>query len=86
MFERNYPMTKKVLEIRALIHGKFDSESDFARQLGWTRQHLNKITTGKRKPSLDETYAVALALGCDFEEVAKIFLKFWSSKGQQVTA
>ena len=73
-------MSNKVLEIRGLIHGKFDSESAFADHLGWSRQQVNKITTGKRKPSLDETLAIAEALDKDFEEIAFIFLRFWSSK------
>ena len=71
-------MAKKVLEIRGLIHSKFDSESDFAQYLGWTRQQLNKITTGKRKPNLKETYILAQALEADFEATAQIFLRHWS--------
>ena len=79
-------MSKKVLEIRGLIHSKFDSESAFAEHLGWSRQQMNKITTGKRKPSLEEAFAISQALGKDFEEIAQIFLRFWSSKEQQGTA
>jgi len=79
-------MTKKVLGIRGLIHGKYDSESALAEYLGWSRQQLNKITTGKRKPSLEETYALAQALREDFEEVAQIFLLHWSTIRQRDTA
>ena len=79
-------MSKKVLEIRGLIHSKFDSESAFAEYLGWSRQQLNKITTGKRMPSLQETFVLSKALDVNFEEMAQIFLKFWSSKEQQNTA
>lgn len=79
-------MGRKVLGIRGLIHGKFDSESELAAYLGWSRQQLNKITTGKRRPSLEETYAIAQALGKDFEEVAQIFLLHWVAEGQQDNA
>ena len=74
---------KKVLEIRGLIHSKFDSESKFAEHLKWHRQRLNKITTGKKKPDLDETFAIAEGLEMNFEEVAQIFLRYWSSNGQR---
>jgi len=71
-------MSKKVLELRGLIHSKFNSESEFAEYLGWSRQQLNKITTGKRKPSLEETHVLSKALNKGFEDVAMIFLRFWS--------
>ncbi|MCL1981781.1 MAG: helix-turn-helix domain-containing protein [Clostridiales bacterium] len=76
-------MAGKVLALRGLIYGKFDTETAFAQHLGWSRQRLNKLTSGKRKPDIDEVFEIAQLLGEDFEVVAQIFLEFWSPKGQQ---
>ena len=75
-------MAGKILALRGLIYGKFDTETAFAEHLGWTRQRLNKITAGKRKPDIDEVFDIAQGLDADFEKVAYIFLKFWSPNGQ----
>jgi transcriptional regulator with XRE-family HTH domain len=79
-------MKKKIFELRSLIYGKFDSETAFAEHLGWTRQRLNKITTGQKEPSVTEVHIIAEGLGIDVSVIFQIFLHFWSPDRQRNTA
>jgi transcriptional regulator with XRE-family HTH domain len=74
----------KVRELCGLIHSQYDSESDFARQLGWSRQRLNGITTGKREPNLEDVARMSAALNRPLDEIAQIFLREKSPNGQQM--
>lgn len=64
----------KIRELDSLIHAKYDREAGLARDLGWTRQRLNKITNGGKEPDLEEVRALARQLERPFEEIAFIFL------------
>ena len=64
----------KNLQLSGMIHAKFDTESKMAQYLGWSRQRLNKITTGKKVPDLFEVNSMAEALGSSFVNLAQIFL------------
>ena len=63
----------KVKGLKSLIYGKFDSEAAFARELGWNRQRLNKITTGMKEPDINEAYEIACKLDQSVDTIAKIF-------------
>lgn len=76
----------KVRELCGLIHSKYDTEAQLARELGWNRQKLNKITTGTKEPDLTEASMLANALGVSLEQVADIFLRKMSPNEQQRTA
>ena len=65
----------KVLGLRGLIYSKYECESALAKVLQWPRQKLNKITTGKREPTLGEVHELAVALDVPFMDVAKFFLQ-----------
>lgn len=67
----------KVFELSALIHGKFRTDSDFAKELGWPRQRLYKIVNGIKSPSLDEAIEIAKALEEPLQEIADIFLRYY---------
>ena len=71
--ERNLLMGGKILKLRGLIYGKFETEAALAQQLGWTRQRLSKITNGKKVPSIYEAKEIADALSEDIETVAECF-------------
>ena len=71
----------KVLALKGMIHSKFDSEVQMSNALGWNRQRLNKITTGKKEPDLDEVQSIANILGVSFMDVAQIFLHQQSPDG-----
>ena len=73
----------KVRELSSLIHGKYDTEAQFARELGWKRQRLNRITNGQKEPDLSEASAIASALNVPIERIADIFLGTKSPNGQQ---
>lgn len=75
---------KKVRELCGLIHARYDSESDFARELGWSRQRLNQLTTGNREPNLDDVAKISAALDRPLDEIAQIFLRAKSPNGQQI--
>lgn len=65
---------KDVVALRNLIQKRFDSESAAARSLGWPRQRLNRLTTGRRKPSISEARDLARLLSVDVGELIDIFL------------
>lgn len=68
-------------EIKSMIYGKYDSEKDCATAMGWPKQRLNKITTGKKEPSVSEVVAFAKAIDKPVEYVACIFLRMTSPNG-----
>lgn len=73
----------KIRELCGLIHSKYDTEADFARDLGWPRQRLNKITTGAKEPDLHETAEIAAKLDASLEDIAAIFLRNKSPNEQR---
>ena len=76
----------KVAELRGLIYSRYDSEAQLAKELGWDRQRLNKITNGIKEPDLDEIAALAPKLGSSIEELVHIFLRHKSPDGQHIPA
>ena len=74
-------MTEARREIKSMIYGKFDTEKDCADAMGWPRQRLNKITTGKKEPSVSEVVAFAHVVDKSVEYVANIFLRMASPNG-----
>jgi len=76
---------QKVFELSALIHGRFRTDSDFARHIGWPRQRLYKIVNGYKEPSLDEAIAIARGLEEPLERIANIFLRYKSPNGDKET-
>lgn len=64
-----------VREFRSLIFAKYDSESDFAKALGWPRQRLNKITNGLKMPDLHEVDEMAKELNEPPDKITQIFLR-----------
>lgn len=61
-------------ELRNMIREKFRSEAECARKMGWSRQRLNKITTGKKIPDIVELNCIAAVLERDADELLHIFL------------
>jgi len=76
-------MGNYVGELRGKIHCKYRTEAECAKALGWTRQRLNAITTGKRLPSVVELNDLAIVLGVAFDDMANIFLSRMSTNAQQ---
>lgn len=74
---------ERVMALRGLIYSKYKSEAEFAKSIGWSRQKLNRITTGRKEPDLQETSEIAAGLGRPLEEIAHIFLVESSPNGQQ---
>lgn len=68
-------------QIKEMIQEKYPSESALAKQLGWPRQRLNKITTGVRLPTIEEINDLAIALGVSVERLIHIFLLQKSPNG-----
>jgi len=77
-------MEGKIFELRSLIYGKYNSEAEFAKRLGWPRQRLNKITAGKKEPCVSEVYEIAEGLEEDVCKVFQVFLRFWSPNEQRI--
>jgi len=71
----------KIAELRSLIYGKFDSQTEFAEFLGWSKQRLSKVTSGKKEPSISEVFEIANGLGIDISVAVRIFVHYWVTKG-----
>ena len=63
----------KNLELNGLIHTMYPNESAMAKAMGWPRQRLNRITSGRKMPDLEETTEIATALKKPLTDVANIF-------------
>lgn len=79
-------MAGKVRAFRGLIYSQFDSESDFARALGWPRQAVNKLSNGIKQPDLEEIDAMAKVLNVSELELMHIFLAKKSPNRQRTKA
>lgn len=69
-------------ELKILILKKYRSEAQCAKRLGWDRQRLNKISLGKKEPSVYELNALATALDKSVSDLVPIFLRKRSPNGQ----
>ena len=78
-------MKRKNKPLRALIYGQYDSEAALAKEIGWSRQKLNKITNGQKEPTVEELNKLALALTVQIGELAEIFLQNKSPNGDVKT-
>lgn len=63
----------QVTGLRQLIYAKYNSEAQFARNIGWTRQKLHKITSATRFPSIIEAKVLAAGLGVSVDLIATFF-------------
>lgn len=57
-----------------LIYGCFRSEANMAKRMGWSRQRLNKITTGLKTPNVNDINKMASALDTSVGNLCDIFL------------
>ena len=76
----------KIVELRGLIYGRYETEAQLAAELGWSKQKLNLITNGTREPNLVDVVALARKLDKPVEEMVYIFLRHKSPNGQHLTA
>jgi len=72
---------EKNLELSGLIHSKYRSETEMAKAMGWSRQRLNSITTGRKKLDLVEAKQLAVVLNVPISTIAEIFLREESPNG-----
>ena len=72
----------KIKAFRGLIYSNYDSEAALARELGWTRQKVNKISNGVKVPNLQEVDALSKALKTNPNDLVQIFLTSQSPNGQ----
>lgn len=68
-------------ELKKLIRHKYGTESKCAKEMGWTRQRLNKITNGNKEPTISELNTIARCLNMDVGELSQFFLKQLSPNG-----
>ena len=66
---------QKIRELRGMIYSRFNSESECARALGWSRQRLNNITNGKSEPSIKELNDLSEILHVETQLLFQIFLR-----------
>ena len=71
------------MAFRGIIHTLYKNEADCARELGWDRRKLNKITTGRKVPTIDELDELARVLNSSIGELAPYFLTNKSPNEQQ---
>lgn len=61
------------VSLRQRISEQYKSESDLAREMGWTKQKLSKTILGKRSPKISDINALSKALGIPIAEVISFF-------------
>lgn len=61
--------------LKTMIHDQYGREAALARELGWPRQRLNRITTGQTMPDIEELNALAISLHKPVGELIHIFLQ-----------
>ena len=71
----------KNMELKGMIHAKYNSESELARSIGWSRQRLYKIVSGLKEPDLEEVRILSNVLDQPFMRIANIFLQTKSPNG-----
>ena len=64
----------RIKEVRKLIYEKYNSEAEMASRIGWSKQRLNRITNGAKRPSLRDISELSIGLEIDATELARIFL------------
>lgn len=64
----------EMMTLRGIVYSKYNSISDMADAIGWTRQKASNIINGNVEPSLDDVDKLAKALGLGFEQTAQFFL------------
>jgi len=60
-------------KFRSEIRKKFKHESEFAREIGWTRQKLHKAVHGRYSPKISEINMLSRALGISVERFISLF-------------
>lgn len=71
-------------QLNEMIQKGYKSQAEMARKIGWSRQKMNKITTGRQKPDITDLNLLANALGCEVIVLLNIFLQQESTNGQQL--
>lgn len=71
-------MTKN-LELCGLIYGKFPSVAAFSRTLGFSRQRMQTIVSGRTDPSIEDVVAIANGLNEPVDKIIDIFLRHKST-------
>ena len=74
-------MTEARKALKIMIFEKYDTETACAEAIGWPKQRLNKMTSGKKEPSVSEVFAIANAVERPVAEVAGVFLQMKSPNG-----
>ena len=61
-------------ELSRIIHGKYRSEEEFASDMGWNRQKMNRIKTGKQLPDIAELNLMSELLDVGAADLLMVFL------------
>lgn len=73
-------MPGRIHEFHSIVASLYDSEALLARDLGWTRQRLNKISNGVKQPNLQEVDTLSAVLHVEPGELIAIFLRYWPKR------
>ncbi len=76
-------MSMPVNELRSMISTRFQSEAEFARAMGWSKQKMNKITTGKQLPDISELNKMSEMLDVGAPVLLRVFLPKQESKQKE---
>ena len=75
-------MAQKNKKLRGLIYSRYDSEAEFAKAIGWSRQRLSRITNGVKEPNVEDINILAGGLNLNVGDIVEIFLKSKSPNGK----
>ena len=60
-------------ELRSMIYRTFRNAADMSRELGWGKQKLHRIVTGRQAPNVVDLYAMADALEVERPKLCDLF-------------
>lgn len=69
--------------LRGRVYDRYVTAADMARQMGWGRQKLHRIMSGKQIPTVADLADLSRALESPIGEIAHLFLRNQSPIEQQ---
>lgn len=67
--------------LRSKIYGKFNSQAEFSRKIGWGVNRINKILNGKIVPNVNDCANISIILSLTKDEYIDIFMPTLSPNG-----
>lgn len=67
-------MKKERNEFRGLVYSRFNTQSSFANEIGWSKQKVSKIINNMQVPTVRDIEALSCCLEKPVEDIVNLFL------------